>query len=71
MANPLPKLATIGEIANQLNAPLHRIEYILRTRPHIKARAIAASARCFGDQAIAEIRHELHTIDARRQEVVR
>lgn len=66
MAAQPPRLATIGEVANILNAPLHRIEYIVRTRPHVKPRAIAAGARCFDDRAIALIRHELNAIDARR-----
>jgi len=64
MAKPVPRLATVGEVANLLKVPLHRVEYILRSRPHIRPRATAAGARCFDDDAIAEIRHELNRIDA-------
>ena len=67
MANSVPQLATIGEVARLLRAPLHRIEYILRSRPHIRPRAKAGGARCFDDDAIAQIRHELSSIDARRR----
>jgi len=66
MRASLPKLATVGEISRLLRAPIHRIEYVLRTRPHISARAVAGRARCFDDNAIAQIRHELNAIDARR-----
>ena len=66
MSETVAKLATIGEIARLLNVPPQRIEYVLRSRPHIKPRAIAGIARCFNDEAIAQIRHELHAIEARR-----
>lgn len=69
MTDPVPRLATIGELAKLLNVPLHRIEYVLRSRPHIKPRATAGGARCFDDAAVAQIRHELTSIDARRAEV--
>ena len=71
MANSVPKLATIGEVAKLLNVSLHRIEYILGSRPHIEPRATAAGTRCFDDEAIAQIRHELNGIDAMRQGVDR
>lgn len=62
----VPRLATIGEIARTLDVPLHRVEYVVRSRTHIRPRAVAGSARCFDDNAIAQIRHELNAIDARR-----
>ena len=61
-----PRLATIGEVARLLRVPPRRIEYVLRSRPHIRPRATAGGARCFDDDAIAQIRHELNLIDARR-----
>ena len=67
MAHPVPKLATIGEVAKLLNVPHHRIEYVLRSRPHIRPRATAAGVRCFDDDAIAQIRHALNSADARRK----
>ena len=66
MTKSVPKLATIGEVAKMLNAPIHRVEYILRSRPHIRPRATAAGARCFDDEAVAQVRHELTSIDARQ-----
>ena len=71
MAGSIPKLATVGEVAKLLNVALHRVEYVLRSRPHIRPRATAAGARCFDDVAIARIRHELNAIDARHASVNR
>ncbi len=68
MNRSVPKLATVGEVAKLLNVPLHRVEYVLRTRPHIRPRATAGAARCYDDAAIAAMRHELNAIDARCQE---
>lgn len=69
MSRQVPRLATVGEIAEMLRVPVRRIEYVLRTRRHIRPRATAGGCRCFDDEAIAEIRHELNAIDARRGEV--
>ncbi len=66
MTESVPKLATIGEVAKLLTVSPHRIEYVLRTRPQIRPRATAAGVRCFDDEAIARIRHEMNSIDARR-----
>lgn len=66
MTENVPKLATVGEVARLLNVAPHRIEYILRTRPHIRPRATAGGVRCFDDHAIAQTRHELNAMDARR-----
>lgn len=68
MIDSIPKLATVGQIADLLDAPVYRIEYILRSRRHIRPRAIAAGARCFDDHGVSLIRHELNAIDARRAE---
>ena len=67
MSRSVPRLATIGEVARILDVPPYRIEYVLRTRPHIRPRATAGNARCYDDHAIAQIRHELNKIDARQQ----
>lgn len=64
--SPPPALATIGLVAARLRVPVHRVEYVLRTRPSIHAKARAAGARCFDEAAIARIRHELNAIEARR-----
>ena len=68
LAEP-PKLLTSGRIANELGVPIHRVVRILRTRRHIKPTALAGAVRLFDREALAEIRHELHSIDARRSAV--
>jgi hypothetical protein len=66
MATCLPQLITIGVIASELRVPVHRIRYVLETRPYIAPRAIAGRARLFDRQAVAQIRHALSAIDAKR-----
>ena len=60
------QLLTPGRIATELAEPLHRVQYILLTRPHICPRARAGIIRLFDRQAVAMIRHELNTIDAKK-----
>ena len=62
----LPRLRTPGVIANELGESLSRVQYVLRTRKHIRPTAIAGRLRLYDRRAIAMIRHELHAIDARR-----
>ena len=61
-----PTLLTPGRIADALSVPLHRVQHILATRPHIQPVARAGTLRLFDKAAVARIRHELNTIDARR-----
>ena len=61
------QLLTSGRIAEAVNAPLHRVLRILATRPHIRAAARAGTLRLYEREAIAQVRHELSAIDARRQ----
>lgn len=63
MSNSVPQLATIGQVARILNVPVHRVEYILRTRLSIQPRARAGCARCFDEAAIALIREQLERIE--------
>lgn len=62
----IPQLRTPGTIASELGEPLHRIVYILSSRPHIRPSARAGTLRLFDLEAVAQIRHELTAIDARR-----
>jgi len=62
----LPRLRTPGVIAEELGESLQRVQYILRTRPHIQPAALAGRLRLYDRQAVAMIRHECHAIDARR-----
>ena len=61
----VPKLRTPGVLAADLGEPLHRVLYILRSRPHIRPAALAGRLRLYDREALAMIRHELNTIDAR------
>ena len=61
------KLLTPGRIARELAQPLHRIQYVLLTRPHIRPRARAGILRLFDREAVAMVRHELNAIDAKRR----
>ena len=60
------QLLTPGRIADKLGVPLHRVQYILSTRRHIHPSARAGQVRIFDSVAVAQIRHELNAIDARR-----
>ena len=59
-------LITPGTIAAELRAPLHRVLRVLATRGHIKPAARAGGVRVYRAEAIAQVRHELSAIDARR-----
>ena len=60
------KLITVGVIAAELSEPLHRILHILRTRDHIQPAATAGTLRLFDREAVAMVRHEINSIDARK-----
>jgi len=65
MSSRVPKLLTLGLIAEYLQQPPHRIKYLLLSRPHIRPSAIAGRVRLFSRDAVAMLRHELNAIDAR------
>ncbi len=61
------RLRTPGVLAAELGVPLHRVEYVLQSRPHIQPSARAGRLRLYDREALALIRHELNAIDARRE----
>ena len=63
---PVATLRTPGVLAAELGVPLHRVEYVLQSRPHIKPSARAGRLRLYDRRAVALIRHELNAIGARR-----
>ena len=65
---PVPKLRTAGVLASDLDEPLHRVLYVLRTRPHIRPAARAGQLRLYDREAVALIRHELDAMDAQRHD---
>jgi hypothetical protein len=62
----LPRLRTSGVIAQELGDSLSRVQYVLRTRSHIKPAALAGRLRLYDSAAVAKVRHELNAIDARQ-----
>lgn len=64
--NDCPRLLTAGRIAAELGEPLHRILHVLSTREHIQPRARGGTLRLYDPDAIAQVRHELAAIDAKR-----
>ena len=66
MSRKPPKLVTVGVIAAELGMSVDRVCRVLRTRPHIRPAAYAGNVRLFDNDAIAQVRHELNAIAARR-----
>ena len=62
----VPKLRTPGVLAADLDEPLHRVLYVLRTRQHIRPTAHAGRLRLYDRNAVELLRHELAFIDACR-----
>lgn len=65
-AESIPKLRTPGVVARELGEPLHRVAYILRTRPFIRPAARAGRLRLYDREAVAMIRHAMNAMDARK-----
>jgi DNA-binding transcriptional MerR regulator len=57
---------TIGEIAKRLNYPIHRIEYVIRSR-NIQPIQRAGNLRIFSPEDVEFIAHELHQMNERRR----
>ena len=64
--DPTPKLRTPGVLAEDLGQPLHRVLYVLRSRPQIRPAAVAGRLRLYDRDALEAIRVEIARIDARR-----
>ncbi len=62
----VPSLRTPGRIAAELGEPLSRVLYVLRTRPHIEPSARAGVMRLYDRRSVAQVRHELNAISAKR-----
>jgi len=65
MNDKLPRLNTIGRLAAKLNRPVHRIEYLIRSRG-IEPAALAGNVRLFSEAVLPILRRELNTVEARR-----
>jgi len=67
----IPQLITVGVIADTLGVTPDRVRRVLQTRKHIRPTAFAGNTRLFTSDAIAQVRHEISAIDARRSGVGR
>lgn len=67
MANEIPQLRTVGIIAAELDAPLNRVLYVLRTRSHlIKPIGRAGVLRLYDRNAVEMVRDALFEMDQRQ-----
>jgi hypothetical protein len=60
-------MPTVGEIARRLGEPVHRIEYIIRSRG-LRPNSRAGNARVFSEADVRAIAVELARIGRRRPE---
>ena len=65
MSGTIPSELTISEIARRVDVPVHRVEYIIRTRS-VRPVRVAGNCRIFTDQDVDRIAAELRRIDAER-----
>ncbi len=65
MSQTPPYVPTVGEIARRLSEPVHRIEYVIRSRG-IRPSGLAGVARVFTDSDVERIASELRRIDAEK-----
>jgi len=63
--NQIPRVRTIGAIADELKQPPERIAYLIRAR-RIQPIAMAGNVRLFGSDVVRVLRREINSIDARR-----
>lgn len=62
MRSSVPAAPTVGEIARRLGEPVHRIEYVIRTR-EIKPVSRAGHAGIYSEGDVQYIASELRRID--------
>jgi hypothetical protein len=58
-------LPTVGVIARRLDEPIHRIEYVIRSR-QISRVSIAGNSRVFSEQQVEMIANELRRMEQER-----
>lgn len=57
------KLLTVGEIANRIGCPIHRVEYLVRSR-NIHSAQRAGNLRVFSESDLKRIAAEVQPVDA-------
>jgi hypothetical protein len=70
MTVAIPCYPTVGEISRRLDEPIHRIDYVIRTR-NIKPIGRAGNANIYAESDVSFIASELRRIDEERQEAGR
>ena len=60
------KLHTVGDVARLLGTPIHRVEYILKTRPQIRPIGRVGIARVYDDAAVELVRNAINEIASRQ-----
>jgi hypothetical protein len=58
-------MPTVGEIARRLGQPVHRVEYVLRSR-QIRPAGRPGNCRVFAEEDVARIAAELRRIESRK-----
>jgi hypothetical protein len=58
-------MLTVGEIARRLVQPVHRVEYVIRSR-HLRPASRAGNCRVFTEEDVERIAAVLHEIDSRK-----
>jgi hypothetical protein len=66
MSGTFPPLPTVGEIARRLGQPVHRIEYVIRSRRLMPA-GPAGNCRVLTEKDLARIDATLRDIHSRRE----
>lgn len=56
------RLITVGVIAAELGVPLHRVQYVLRTRRSIRPKAVAGRLWLYDSDDIRQVEAELRRI---------
>lgn len=62
MSESATSVPTVGEIARRLGVPVHRVQYVIRSRG-IRPACRAGIARVFSEADTAFIEHEIAHID--------
>ncbi len=63
--NSSAQIASLGEISRQLHVPIHRVEYVVRTR-NIEPTLIAGGRHFYSESSIQRIGNEIKRIDQDR-----
>lgn len=58
-------ISSLGEIARSLNEPLHRVDYVVRTR-NIEPLIVAGGRNFYSEASVQRIKSELRRIDQQR-----